>query len=167
MAVVTFDPAAFKVAFPEFADVPDARLDMLFGLVTATVLDNTDASPVTDIVQRSALLSLLVAHMLTLYGTGVAGAGGSGTGTAPVGRLASATEGTVSTSFAYTAGGSPSADWYNQTQYGAMYWIMMAPFRSFRYVPIGQSGVGHAVDFNYGSRARQRRDLNSGTPGGA
>lgn len=166
MAVVIFDPAAFKLAFPEFADVPDARLELLFGMVTATILDNTGASPVIDVTQRSALLSLLVAHMLTLYGTGTPGAGGGSGGTAPVGRLASATEGTVSTSFAYMQGGSPTADWYNQTQYGAMYWVMMARFRSMRYVPAGRSGVGHSIDYLNGSRVVQRRGNNSGTPGG-
>lgn len=168
MAVVVFDPAAFKLAFPAFADVPDARLTILFGMVTTTILDNTDASIVTDIDTRTSMLYLLLAHVLTLFGDGVTSGGvGTGPGTAPVGRLASATEGTVSTSFAFDVPASPGSAWFNQTQYGAMYWMMMAPYRSFRYVALGQSGVGRSLDYLRGDRLRRGFiGPNSGTPNG-
>lgn len=169
MAVVVFDPAAFKVAFPEFAAVPDARLSLLFNMAAAGILDNTDASLVTDVDQRSALFSLLVAHLLTLFGTTLAGTAGAGPA-GIVGRTASATEGSVSTSLEYNVPANPSAAWFNQTQYGAMYWIMLAPFRSFRYVAFGQSGIGRAVDYLNAAYAPQLRGgaggANSGTPGG-
>ena len=146
MAVVTFAPSAFKAAYPEFADVPEARLQALFVQASATLLDNSDGSIVTNIEQRAALLDLLVAHLATLYGTTVLGAGNAGpSGT--VGRVASATEGSVSTSLEYRAAASATEAWYNQTPYGAQFWAMTAMFRSFRYTALGRSGAGHSLDF--------------------
>lgn len=146
MAVVVFDPAVFKLAFPEFEAVPKARLELLFTMVGATILDNSDASIIVDPAVRAPLLDLLVAHMVTLYGSGVPGVpGGSPTGV--VGRVSSATEGSVSTSLEYRAAASATEAWYNQTQYGAMYWAMTVQWRSFRYVALGQSGAGHALDY--------------------
>lgn len=166
MAVVVFDPAAFKLAFPEFATVPDARLTVLFNMVGYTILDNTDASIVTNVDQRSAMLDLLVAHMLALFGY-VNTAGQTVPGTGVVGRVASASEGTVSTSLAYNVPARPGEGWYSQTQYGAMYWVMMAPFRSFHYVAAGRSGIGRSLDFlSTGVGIQARLANNSGTPDG-
>ena len=39
MAIVVFDPAAFKLAYPEFANVPDARCNALFDIAQYTLLD--------------------------------------------------------------------------------------------------------------------------------
>lgn len=148
MAVVVLDTAKFKEAFPEFADVPDGRLTVLFTMATSTVLDNTDASPVTSYPERESLLFLLLAHMLTLYGTGPLAGGIGGTGpSGAVGRVSSATEGSVSSSMEYHAAGTATEAWFNQTQYGAMYWVMTARWRSMRYVALGSSGVGRALDY--------------------
>ena len=167
MAVVVFDPATFKLAFPEFAQVPDARLTVLFGMVTATTIDNTDASVVVDPLQRSPMIDLLIAHMLALFGyTRADGTFVPGPGV--VGRVSSATEGSVSTSLEYRAAATATEAWYNQTPYGAMYWAMTAPFRSFRYYAVGRSGVGRSLDF-LEDHLPQRVGLggqNSGTPGG-
>lgn len=153
MAVVTFNPAAFKTAFPEFATVPDARLQLLFNLAGSSILDNSDASIIVDPAQRAPLLDLLVAHLLTLFGTGGTAAGGAGTGArGVVGRVASATEGSVSTSLAYSIPAGAGEAWFQQTQYGAMYWMATAPWRSFRYVETGRSGVGHALDYYQAAR---------------
>lgn len=152
MAVVVFNPAQFKLAFPEFASVPDARLTALFNMVGYTILDNSDASIVVDPLVRAPLLDLLVAHMLVLYGTGVTTDPGGGGGTGVVGRVASATEGTVSTSLEYRAATSATESWFNQTQYGAMYWAMTMQWRTFRYVPLGRSGAGHALDYENSRR---------------
>lgn len=148
MAVVVLDPAKFKAAFPEFVDVPDARLSVLFALVGSTIIDNTDASPVRDAGERESLMFLLLAHMLVLYGTGPLAGGTGGTGpTGAVGRVSAATEGSVSSSMEYHAAATAGEAWFNQTQYGAMYWVMTAKWRSMRYVAIGRSGSGRALDF--------------------
>lgn len=158
MAVVVFDPILFYQAFPEFSNVPENRLIILFGLAEG-LLDNTDCSPVQDIEQRTLLFYLIVAHLLTLLGTTqVDGSGNPLPGSGPsgtIGRTSSATEGTVSVSFSYKEATSTGEAWWQQTQYGAMYWMMTARWRSFRYIAIGRSGAGHAVDF----RSRWRDSL--------
>lgn len=166
MAVVVFDPAAFKVAFPQFLLVPDARLTAIFNNVGWTILDNTDASIVVNVSQRSALLDLLVAHILTLYGW----ATDDGTvvpGSGTVGRVSQATEGSVSATLEYHAPASAGEAWFNQTPFGAMYWVMTAQFRSFRYVAAGRSGIGESVDYlSRGIGLQPPLAGNSGTPGG-
>lgn len=145
MATVVFDPAAFKLAFPEFANVADARLTMLFTLAASTLLDNTDNSPVMALDTRTNLFYLLVAHLLSIFGTGVSTNPDDST---PVGRLSQATEGSVSGSFEYNIpDGSMLAAWYLQTPYGALYWTAVAPYRSARYVANGFSGIGYAYAY--------------------
>jgi hypothetical protein len=148
---ITFDPTAFVQAFPEFQNVPPARLTFLFGLASSTLLDNTGAGPVNDPAQLLDLFWLLVAHLLALFGpsvtTGGQGGGTAGSPGAPVGRLDSATQGSVSSSFAYDIPQNPSAPWFVQTKYGATYWLATAQFRSARYIALGNSGTGFAKDF--------------------
>ena len=149
--VVTFDPATFVAAFPEFTSVPTERLTLIDGLVESTLYDNTGAGPVNDPVQALNLINLLVAHVLTLFGPSVT-TNGQGNGTAnspgaPVGRLDAATQGSVSSSFTYDIPQNPSAPWYIQTKYGAFYWLATARYRSARYIPLGNSGTGYAKDF--------------------
>lgn len=145
MAIVVFDPAAFKLAFPEFGAVTDARLTMLFGIAQTTLLDNTDNSPVMALDTRTNLFYLLVAHLLSVFGAGTAT---STDDTTPVGRLSQATEGSVSSSFEYNIpDGSMLAAWYLQSPYGALYWTAVAPYRSARYVANGFSGIGYAYAY--------------------
>lgn len=143
MAVVVFDPTAFKAEFPEFTAVTDARTVAMFTLAEQSMLDNTDNSPVMDVNFRTQLFYLLVAHLLTLLG----GAPTAPTNTPP-GRLSQATEGTVTASFEYLMpAGSAIAPWFLQTKYGAMYWTFTAPFRSMKYAFNGGSGIGFAIAY--------------------
>lgn len=145
MAVVTFDPVAFAVQYPEFANVPAATLTGNFALAT-TLLDNTDGSPVSDITQRTQFLWLLVAHLTFLAGYQTYGASTPNTGATPVGRLSSGTEGSVSSSFDYSGPWGQSALWFNQTRYGATYWAMTAAYRRFSYqVTQGESGYSNGT----------------------
>lgn len=128
MAIVVFDINAFRERYPEFNTVSDSLLNAYF--VEATIyLDNTDRSVVCDVTIRAVYLNMLVAHIASIN-SGVNGEGPAGL----VGRVASASEGSVSVS----TGEVPvtgSSWWYFQTPYGAAYWQATAPFRSFRYVP--------------------------------
>lgn len=145
MAIVTFDPAAFKIAYPEFAAVTDARLDEMFNIGQFTLLDNTDNSPVMDINFRTYLFNLIVAHLLLLFG-GAPTVRPDGTfDNTPPGRISSATEGTVSVSSEYNLGGaSASSAFWTQTKYGALFWTATVRFRSFKYMPNGGSGIGYS-----------------------
>lgn len=128
MAVVVFDPAAFKARYPEFSTLTDAMLQGYFDEATI-YLDNTDRSRVTDVNVRRVLLWMLTAHVAALYG------GVNGQAPSPlVGRTSSATEGSVSIQ---TDMGPMlwSAAWFMQTKYGASFWQASAPFRTMRYIP--------------------------------
>ncbi|HDI3034397.1 DUF4054 domain-containing protein [Cronobacter sp. EKM101R] len=146
MAVVTFDIEAFCERYPQFSRVCDPLLNAYFVEAT-TLLDNTDCSPVQDIAERAVLLNMLVAHLAELNG-GAGGKGASGL----VGRVASASEGSVSVS----TGDVPTSAaswWYLQTPFGAAYWNATAKYRTFRYHP-GSSPSGYPTHYyrRYGWR---------------
>lgn len=127
MGVVTFDPAAFKLRYPEFSSLDDALFQQYFTQATI-YLDNTDCSRVSDLAVRAMLLNMLVAHIAFLY-SGANGQSPSGL----VGRIDSASEGSVSV-HAEMPGVNANSAWYMQTKYGADYWNATAPFRTFQYI---------------------------------
>lgn len=126
--VVEFVPADFKAAYPEFATIADATLAQNFALATLQ-LNNSCGSTVCDAVIREMLLNLLVAHITALR-NGMNGQPAPGM----VGRIGYAIEGSV----AATADMGPQVygqAYYNQTQWGALYWTSTARFRQAVYVP--------------------------------
>lgn len=127
MTAVVFDPAAFKARYPEFAAVGDPLLQACFG-EAGLYLSNTDNSPVQNVTRRAVLLNMLTAHIAAL-----GGALSSDGQPRPVGRVSSATEGSVSASMEYLAPGSSA--WFAQTQYGAAFWQATSSLRGFRYIP--------------------------------
>ena len=131
--VVVFDPAAFVAQYPVFAAYNTAFPTGLQGYFnTATLyLNNTVSSRVTDLATRSQFLNLIVAHLAQL--DGVLQPAGAGSTAGMVGRISSATEGSV-TIQSQMQGVPGSAAWYMQTQYGATYWTATTPYRSMRYV---------------------------------
>lgn len=136
-SVVTFDEAAFLLAFPEFqayATANPGALAAVFDQVTALYINNTALSFVRDVNVRKYLIWLAMAHVLYLRGalasTDAATGGASTAGN--VGRVASATEGSVSASLDMGAQ-SNNAAWWMQSQYGSQYWQATAPYRSVRY----------------------------------
>jgi len=126
--VVTFVPATFKVAYPEFATVADAVLTTNFGLATLQ-LRNSCGSRVQDANTRATLLDLLTAHITQLR-NGINGQPPAGI----VGRINSATEGSVSVDADMGTMVYGQA-YYMQTQFGALYWQSTAQFRQMIYIP--------------------------------
>lgn len=126
MAVVIFDPMAFKARYPEFAAVANATLTACF-TEAGLYLSNANNSPVQNVTRRALLLNMLTAHVAYLGGIL------SGDGMPrPVGRVSQASEGSVSASFEGPPPGS--AQWFQQSQYGASYWAATSSLRGFRYV---------------------------------
>lgn len=125
MAVVVFDPQAFLEAYPKFAPggkplLTDAQLQQAFE-VACLLLDNTDASPVPydpdrGIMIRRTLLWLIVCHLATLalWPLGQSG------------PVASATEGSVSTSF--TVPQNTGKAFWNSTPCGQTFWQALQPY---------------------------------------
>lgn len=129
MAVVTLDIASFRAMYPEFSNVPDATLPFLFDQST-DYLNNTDYSLVDDVVKRERLLYILMAHLAYVRYGDNRKRGGSGM----VGRIASATQGSVSVSsdlgpieFRYA--------WYTQSPYGMDFWQATKVYRMANYYP--------------------------------
>lgn len=127
MTVAVFDPVAFKVRYPQFVAVGSPLLTACFA-DAGLYLSNTDASPVQDIARRTSYLWMLTAHIA--YLDGALSPDGS---PPPVGRLSSATEGSVSISAEYLPATPGSGAWFNQTTWGAMFWQATASLRGFRY----------------------------------
>lgn len=125
--IVTFDPDAFKTAFPAFATVSDGVLTANFNLATL-YLNNSYCSVVQDEPTRAQLLNLATAHITALL-NGVNGEPAAGT----VGRISSATQGSITVQTEFKTDSEAAAFW-NQTTWGSMFWAATAIYRTFRYV---------------------------------
>lgn len=112
MAVLTFDIAAFRAAFPQFADVTNAQLEYYWDVACLISGLNTDGSPISNLTSRQTILFLLVCHLATL----------AQMGDILTGQLTSATEGSVSSGFAAFPTKNLTEAWYTKTQCGALYW---------------------------------------------
>ena len=126
MAAVVFDPTAFKARYPEFAAVADATLTACFN-EAGLYLSNADNSPVQNITRRATLFNMLTAH-IAFVGGKLAADGMP----RPVGRVSQAGEGSVSAAFEGPPPGS--AQWFQQSQYGASFWQATSSLRGFRYL---------------------------------
>ena len=122
--VVTFNASEFRSKFPKFTTevISDAELQNAFD-IACLIVDNTDASPIPydsdkGITTRKTLLYLLVCHLATLA-------------LWPLGQngpIASASQGSVSTSFSLPQGGMDGS-WFKQTPCGQTFWQISAPYR--------------------------------------
>jgi hypothetical protein len=129
--MVIFDYDEWLYRFPVFQYVDPDRAQRYFD--GACVLHPNDGSgPITDIPSQTTALYLLTAHLAQLAGA----SGASGAAGAPSwlsGRISSASQGPISIStegFQFKGG---LGGWYGSTPYGAMYWAMMAKYRTFRW----------------------------------
>ena len=129
MSVVTFNYTGWAARYPEFAtNVNSAQANELFNEATLYV-NNTDSARVQDIPTRTLFLNMITAHLAKLY------FGSNGDAASPlVGRITNASEGSVSVSAEMGTADSVSADWYNQTPYGASYWAASKRYRRGVYV---------------------------------
>lgn len=128
MGIAAFDYAAWVQRYPEFGAVSEARAALFFA-EAGLYLDNTDASPVSDVAMRGVLLNMLTAHIAVLSGA----LEPTGQPSGMVGRVSSASEGSVSVSV--DTGLTPgTAVWFQQTSYGLSFWQATKGFRSATYV---------------------------------
>jgi len=128
MTVVPFDYSWWSDRYPELATYTPAMVAEGYFEQATGLLDNTNLSPVTDFTRRQVLLGLLTSHIAALF----APVNGQPSPQA-VGRIASASEGSVSVSFDFTT--PPGAEWYAQTKYGMTYWTSTTRYRTMRYYP--------------------------------
>lgn len=124
VAPVTYDDQWWRARYPELAEwTSPAVAENYFGLAQGMLVGG-----VCDVPTQQRLLGLLTAHIVKLFAP-VGGEAPSGL----VGRISNASEGSVSVATDFPA--NPSAAWFNQTTYGAMYWQATGRYRTFRYFP--------------------------------
>lgn len=138
--VVTFDYGAWSARYPELVAATSATLAGMYFAEATMYLDNTSASPVIDLGQRAVLLNMLTAHIAKLNNANATGL---------VGRVSSASEGSVSvqTTYAEPVG---SRAWYDQTHYGTAYWQATPMFRLFQYRPGPQPNFSPSGALTFG-----------------
>lgn len=116
------DNAAFRIAFPQFADTtayPDARLDLVSGFVGGFITPDVWGT------SYDYATMLYVAHLLSIQGPSVAGGGGS-SGGGSSGVVSSKTVDKVSVSFDVNAGTYAGAGFWNLSRYGVeLYQLIM------------------------------------------
>ena len=128
MAVVTLSISEFLGLFPHLqtaytdGKITDTQITDAFDTV-AEWLGNEDGSPFPynppKVLTRKRLLYLATCHLLTL-------------GLMPMGtqgRVASASQGSVSTSFDLIHANGLTAQWWLQTPCGSQFWVMSQSYR--------------------------------------
>lgn len=137
---VVFDFPTWIALYPEFTNLTAPMGENYFARASFLCSDSVFNPSFCTSGMLSTLLYLLTSHIAWINAPRGTDGNPSSTGTPPaniVGRISSATEGSVSVSaeMGDANAGSPSQAWYEQTRYGAEYWAMTAGFRTAQYVP--------------------------------
>lgn len=143
---VVFDYVYFQKNFPDLARWVSPEQAQSYFNLASLYLDNTDngvpgyipgyghvgcravGNQVRDIATRQNLMGILMAHIATLLAP-IGGEASSGL----VGRISSATEGSVSVSVSLPE--IAGAEWFSQTKWGLLFWQATAAYRTARYIP--------------------------------
>lgn len=131
---VSFNYSTWITRYPELSTVTEPLATLYFQEATL-YCDNTGASKITNEGTRATMLNMLTAHIAALNSVAL-----GKTFSDPVGKLSSATQGSVSASFDNQIPGT--AAWYAMTKYGMAYWQASAPYRTARIFP----GVNRQMD---------------------
>lgn len=117
MGVVTLDVAEWKSKYEQYNALTDQQVKDLFYAAT-TCLENTTQSVIADEDKRKYFLYLLTAHFAYLFYVDANGNGGM---TGMVGRLSSASEGSVSVGSEISS--APlNVEFFLQSPYGFTFW---------------------------------------------
>lgn len=131
-----FSYTIWVAMFPEMTAISSDAASGYFAMATLYI-KNDGTGPVNDPNMLAALLNLTTAHLAKMFSNQTAGVPTTGGIEPPnsgaVGRVASATQGSVTAALEMPEQPA-SAAWWNQTQYGAAVWKLLAPFRTMRYV---------------------------------
>ena len=128
--IVVFDYPQWLIAYPEFGNVALGQAQEFFNRATL-LCDNTPCSPIQNLMTRTIMLNAATAHFAYLYTPDTAG------NVRPVGRIGAATQGSVNLTLEYVTPKTATEAFWNQTAYGAYFWTVSLPYRSFQYQPAG------------------------------
>lgn len=126
---VAFDYPAWVARYPEFAQVNEPTANAYFA-EASVYHDNSGVGEPTNATVQLALLNMMTAHIAARYAII------NGVAPAPfVGRINSATEGSVSVGIeGFTNAAPGSQQWLITTRYGSDYWYATTPYRTMRYI---------------------------------
>lgn len=132
-AIVNFDYGQWVTRYPEFNAISGDQAQLFFN--EATLYWRNDGTGLcSNPVAQLMYLNMITAHICALnrQAQGDPDPGAAKDPNTPVGRVGSASEGSVSVSFVneYPPG---SAQYFQQTKYGAAFWQATAAYRRFRY----------------------------------
>ena len=131
-----FDYDTWVAMFPEMAGVTSPVATGYFAMATMYIR-NDGGGPINDPNMQATVLNLTTAHIAKLFSNQTAGIPVTGgiepPNTGAVGRVSQASQGSVSATLEMMPAEASSA-WFNQTQYGAAAYRMLAPFRTMRYL---------------------------------
>lgn len=137
---VTLNFDAWIAQFPEFSNTVSEVQFQLWLVVATTLHRNDGGGPVSNVQSQTVLLSLALAHLCFIY---------LGTNTQPsaqvVGRINSASEGSVAVTTDYGANVSQSEAFWTQSKYGALYFQMTSVYRVMRYIPNPRPSLSSAI----------------------
>ncbi len=128
--VVVFDYPEWIIQYPEFASVTQPVAQSYFDRLTiGGLVDNTATSIIQNLPERTILLNLAVSHLAYLSGALNPSQRGL------VGRISSASQGSVSVQTEFNSKGGANAAWWNQTSYGAEFYVSTLKYRTAFYAP--------------------------------
>jgi uncharacterized protein DUF4054 len=137
--IVSFNYAQWTSRYPEFAGISSDAATTYFDEAQIYVR-NDGGGPVKTASVQSALLNMVTAHLAALYSPqtlGTPNSSGSSPASPLVGRIASATEGSVTVA-ADMPDQPGTAAWWNSTKYGASFWNASKQYRTMRYLIAAQ-----------------------------
>lgn len=121
--VVVYQYEKLQEYYPEL-NASFAKGQWAFEMATC-IINNTPRAFVCCECLREKALYLLAAHILFLNNRGAGN----------IGTIGNASEGSVSVGYSTSSIDKLGAGWFSQSQYGLLFWQMMAQFRSGFYVP--------------------------------
>ncbi len=127
---VVFNYITWAARYPELATSVNSSVAQMYFNEATLYCDNSPTTVISNNTgQLAMLLNMLTAHIAQLNAPLNGQASSS-----LVGRISNATEGSVTVGIEnnYAAG---SAQWFQQTKYGAAFWAATVKYRSMRYVP--------------------------------
>ena len=135
---VTFDFPTWIAMFPEFTPVGATLGLAYFNLATATIIANATTNPAFCDGNLPTLIYLATSHVAWLNAPKDANGNPAATGQVAaqvVGRISSASEGSVSVSTEYPldSGSSAQEKYLSQTRYGLLLWEALGPYRTGQY----------------------------------
>lgn len=136
--IVTFNYAAWLLAYPEFTGVVAQPQAQEYFNIATSIHRNDGGGPVNDTTVQLNLLNMLTAHIAALFAPPAAGQAPANN---LVGRISSATQGSVNVQAAYSTSVTQQMAFFIQTKYGALYWAATSPYRTMRYIPNKNRGV--------------------------